>query len=369
MAHGASADRRGGDSPDGEHVVTYRAVDLAGNESPEHSLHLRVDRTPPELVVFEQQVANDPRQVVVTATDRTSGVASGVIELRRVNASDDGWHVLATSRRGDRFVGSVPDESFARGVYELRARVVDAAGNVAIGDRRRDGSLARVDTATLRASTKLTAGLRQAGQDRSSRAGGLVGKLTVAYGKGASVHGTLITSRGVAIAGAPVSVYARPAAAGAVFKLVGRVRTSQVGAFDYRASAGPSRILRFRYAGSPRNHASQADVALRVKAAATIRSDRKSVRNGDAVSFKGRLLGRPIPASGKVLDLQAFYRGKWRTFATPRASSRSGSWSYHYRFGATRGRVLYKFRLKIRSESAYPYATGYSNVIKVVVTG
>ena len=80
-------------------------------------------------------------------------------------------------------------------------------------------------------------------------------------------------------------------------------------------------------------------------------------------------MGRPIPAAGKVLDLQAFYRGKWRTFATPRASSRSGSWSYRYRFGATRGRVLYKFRLKIRSESAYPYATGYSNVIKVVVTG
>jgi hypothetical protein len=164
-------------------------------------------------------------------------------------------------------------------------------------------------------------------------------------------------------------VYARQTAAGSVFKLIGRVRTDHVGGFDYRAGAGPSRVLRFNYAGSPRNHASRAEVALRVKAAATIRSNRRSARNGDGVIFKGRLLGKPIPASGKVLDLQAFYRGKWRTFATPRASSLKGSWRYRYRFGATRGRVVYKFRLKIRAESAYPYAMGYSNVIQVVVTG
>jgi hypothetical protein len=107
---------------------------------------------------------------------------------------------------------------------------------------------------------------------------------------------------------------------------------------------------------------------VRVPAAATIRASRRTVRNGQSVTFTGRLRGRPIPTAGKVVDLQAFYRGRWRTFATPRAAF-DGRWSYTYRFGATRGRVLYRFRLKVRPESAYPYELGYSKTTAVTVSG
>jgi hypothetical protein len=86
------------------------------------------------------------------------------------------------------------------------------------------------------------------------------------------------------------------------------------------------------------------------------------------VRFTGKVKGRPYPSKGKVLDLQAYYRNRWRTFATPRAD-RHGKWSYRYRFEATRGSVLYKFRVRVRATSDYPYELGYSKVTKVRVIG
>jgi hypothetical protein len=69
-----------------------------------------------------------------------------------------------------------------------------------------------------------------------------------------------------------------------------------------------------------------------------------------------------------VVDLQAHYRGRWRTFATPRAGG-DGRWRYRYRFGATRGRLVYPFRVLVRPESSYPYALGVSPTTRVTVTG
>src|SRR5438270_3174927 len=113
---------------DGDHAVTYQAADLAGNESGERTTRFRIDRTAPELVVFEATDGADPRRLVVAASDRTSGVGSGVIEVRSVavgTSGADGWHPLATARSGDRFTATIDDDALARGVYELRARVRD----------------------------------------------------------------------------------------------------------------------------------------------------------------------------------------------------------------------------------------------------
>jgi hypothetical protein len=105
-----------------------------------------------------------------------------------------------------------------------------------------------------------------------------------------------------------------------------------------------------------------------VPARTTLRVNRASLRNGESVRFSGRLAGRPVPEGGKLIDLQAHYRGRWRTFATPRSDGR-GRWSYRYRFGATRGLVSYRFRARIRREAAYPYELGYSRTIAVTVRG
>ena len=373
---------------DGEHNLTFAARDLAGNRSPERAVSFKIDRTPPELVVFEAPDGDDPRRVVVAASDRTSGIAGGVVEMRRMHG-DGGWIELPTARDGDRFVATIDDESAERGVYQLRARVTDKAGNEASGDRRRDGSPATVDTAALRQGTKLTAGLvtkssktttkvcskKRPGRKPKCRkkttktpGGKLTGTLGVAFGRGAAARGALETESGAPLGDAVVDVYARSAAAGSEFERLGAVRTNPKGEFAYTVPAGTSRSVRFRYDGDGRHRSAEEAVVLNVAAAATIAASHRTRRNGQTVGFKGKLRSLPIPAAGKLLDLQAFYRSKWRTFATPRADSK-GKWSYRYRFGATRGKVPYRFRVLIRPESAYPYGLGLSPTVQVVVRG
>jgi hypothetical protein len=92
------------------------------------------------------------------------------------------------------------------------------------------------------------------------------------------------------------------------------------------------------------------------------------VRNGSAVGFRGRLRGSPVPAGGKLVEMQAHFRGRWRTFSTVRTDAR-GRWRFSYRFGATTGRVRYRFRAVVPREGGYPFETGRSRTVTVTVVG
>jgi hypothetical protein len=196
----------------------------------------------------------------------------------------------------------------------------------------------------------------------------MVHELRVPFGKSTSVKGTLTTDDGRPLADTEVVVLARLATANANYAAEASVRTNAQGGFSYTAPGGASRTLDFHYRGNDRYRHADDQVALRVPASATLRASRRVVRNGQRVLFSGKLRGRPFPPKGKLVDLQAYYRGKWRTFATPRAN-RNGTWRYRYRFQATRGVVIYKFRVRSRASSDYPYELGYSQVTRVRVVG
>ena len=57
---------------DGAHVIRYQAFDVAGNPTAERSANFKIDQTPPNLVVFEAQNAEDPRLINVAANDQTT---------------------------------------------------------------------------------------------------------------------------------------------------------------------------------------------------------------------------------------------------------------------------------------------------------
>jgi hypothetical protein len=126
--------------------------------------------------------------------------------------------------------------------------------------------------------------------------------------------------------------------------------------------------VRFRHPGGELLKPAAAELRLLAPARSTIAVDKRRVANGSGVRFAGRLIGGPVPDGGKLIDLQAFFRHRWRTFATPRADARGG-WSYRYRFEATTGRVVYRFRARIRREAAYPYELGRSRTVRVTVLG
>lgn len=394
---GARSLVRGGEgtvrlTDDGRHVVRLVAHDVAGNASPEEAVEVGIDQTPPETVAFEAQDPRRPREVRVVASDRTSGVTGGTLQIRRAGGGD--WQVLDARLEGDRFVATLDDEQLdPTATYELRAIVRDAAGNETVGDRRVDGSPATV-AGSLRAGTRLSAtGVvramnrtctsKRARRKRPARRGKTRGRrvctltpgpeqpttqLAVPFGKAAAVQGRLVDQSGQPLGGAELWVDARLRAAGFDFQPEGSVRTDAGGGFSYTAPAGASRTLRFRYDGSDVARPALTDVEVSVPSGLSLRVDKRRVRNGKSVGFGGNVLGGPFPVSGLKIDLQAYYRGAWRTFATPRTNA-TGGWSYRYRFQATRGTVVYRFRARLKPEAAYPYDLGDSPAVKVTVRG
>jgi hypothetical protein len=109
-------------------------------------------------------------------------------------------------------------------------------------------------------------------------------------------------------------------------------------------------------------------VTLLVPASTTFRAGQRFALNGEKVTFSGRLRGRPLQNSGKLVELQAHVRGRWRTFATARSNA-EGKWRYDYRFDGTRGRRVYTFRARLPREGAYPYEVGHSRRLTITVVG
>jgi hypothetical protein len=304
----------------------------------------------------------DPARVNVQAEDRISGLASTEIELRR--QGDATWHALPVSRTVHGFTAVVDDDAFPRGDYLIRARATDHAGN-----ERSTGSTI---TLPVRLATSLAVGrwmptkARRAGPRHRRKI--LVRKPRARFGQTIRLSGRLTSPGGNPLAGRDVDVAERLHLAGTEWRPVATVRTGASGKFLFKAPPGPSRVLRFRYPGTPTIRSRTSLVDLRVRATSTMRANRRRVVNGDDVVFRGRVKGEPLPATGKLLQLQVYSRGTWLTFATPHANAR-GRWAYRYRFTATRGVTRYRFRVRLPRETGYPYEPGASPSVPVTVVG
>jgi hypothetical protein len=348
----------------GDYRLFVWLEDAAGNQreaAAAVSAPVRFDPEPPELAFLAPDPA-DPLRVVVNGTDRHSGIAQGEIEMRESGTVT--WHGLPTRLEGAQLVAYVDDERFRRGSYEFRAHAQDQAGNEASTGKRTDGSAATLRL-PARIDTRLTVGLlRKLGGDRRARR--FDRTVTARYGRVLRLSGLLVNAAGQAIEGA--SVEALDERPDGTFFPLGLATTGRDGRFRYILRATRNRDALFRYAGSRRIGAAMSPFELRVPAVSSIRVSRRRVRNGQGVVFMGRVATRPLPASGKLIEMQAHFRGRWRTFSTLR-TDRAGRWRFRYRFGATLGRVTYRFRARLPSEGGYPFKSGRSRVENVLVVG
>jgi hypothetical protein len=348
----------------GEYVARIWLRDAAGNEDERTAgppVALRFDDEAPELA-FENLDASDPTRVSVRAFDRVSGIAGGEVELRRLGSS--AWQPLNTRLSGDRLVAYVDDSTLPDGTYEFRARAVDRAGNERSTQLKAEGGRMEL-VLPLREQTSLRAGVLRTSKGAGTR---LIGEARVRFGKRVRVAGSLADPRGDPIGGAPVIVSQVLRQEGARPSTLATLRTSASGHFSYLAPPGPSRTLVFRYPGTSTVRPAAKEVALLVPAAITLRVGRHRALNGETVTVRGRLRGGPIPPSGKLVELQARVRGRWRTFATTETTAR-GIWRYGYRFDGTRGRQVYSFRARVPREGSYPYEVGASRRASVTVVG
>ena len=332
---------------------------------------LRFDATNP-IGQFEAMDPRDPTRIRLTASDAQSGVDRVEVEVRRAGA-DEGWRPLTVVGDGRSYSATVDDSSLAAGVYDVRARIVDRAQNErTITSAGGSASPLRL-TLPVRVANQLTVGKPERVRIRSAKRGKPKYKQVLKTAPVADFGDTVgLAGKLLDVAGNP-----RPDALIEVFELigpatdwryVGNAKTNSSGSFGFRVPAGPSRRLRFSYAGTSTNQPSVKELALTVRAKVTIKPDRHTLRNGDDVIFRGALQSGPVPDRGKLLALQALTTRGWRTFANPRARSTDGKWSFRYRFTSTSVRTRYSFRVVAPAEAGYPYARSVSPTTRVLVT-
>ena len=346
--------------------------DAAGNQNVTHTAEttLRFDDLAPTLS-FLPPSPDRPAVVRVKAQDVGSGLNVREIFLTRRGSSTSTSLPVVADKNG--FSATIDDEHLRDGIYDLRARARDLAGNERSTDRRTDGKIAAV-ALPLRIKTSLRVGKRK--RVRARGANGkrryrivLIEKPRSHYGRTVLLRGRLTSPGGNPLAGRSVAVYEQTQLPSAPWQPIATLRTTKTGRFTFRALRGPSRILRFRFNGSDTIRGRTAIVRMGVRAASSISVDDHRVVNGEGITFRGRLRGRPFPSSGKLIEVQARARGRWLTFGTTRARARTGRWSLPYRFSGTRGNVRYRFRVRIPKESGYPYETGISRSVTVRVQG
>jgi len=350
----------------GEWSLRTWLIDAAGNQNDQTAREatLRLDETPPELQLLPFS-PDDPGRIAVKASDATSGLDHGEIELRREGSSV--WRSLQTAPTEEGFAAYADDEALPKGTYVVRARARDNAGN----EQSTDANAVTL-TLPVRASTRLRVGkvrrvkARRAGERTRRRI--FIARPLARHGHTTTLIGRLRAPGGNPLAGRDVIVSELVRLPGATWRPAASVRTSARGWLRYRAPAGPSRLVRFRFPGTSTIQGRTRIVDLRVRAFSTFLVSRRNAVNGQEVTFRGRVLGEPIPSEGKLLQLQVYARGEWLTFATPRANPR-GRWRWPYRFTATRGLTRYRFRVRIPVENGYPYVPGASRTVRVKVRG
>jgi hypothetical protein len=241
------------------------------------------------------------------------------------------------------------------GVHHLQVSVTDGAGNTS----RSDTYSLNVDNAGASCaygnSAALTARFRKTGSRRTR----------VSLGRNVVVRGRLLSREGRVLQGALVRVLARRQG-DTQYTQLKLVRTGAGGRFWFRVLARASQDVRVAYC-APGGGATRR-LTLDTAASTSIKLRRRRLTNGQAMHLSGRLRGGWVPPVGKLLEMQAFFRNRWRTISSVR-SDRLGRWRFRYRFDGTSGRIAYRFRASIPEEAGYPFARGRSRPIRVVVAG
>lgn len=245
------------------------------------------------------------------------------------------------------------------GVHAVRVLVEDAAGNQATVYGPTTKRLRRTDPGPNNGSPAVDdARLQVAWEGRESDL------RSIRFDQQPVVKGQLTTAKGQPIRSAYVrTTITRDARNSPPFERTS-LRTDEEGRFRWKLPRGmSSRSLVFAYHQRVRDDEPVAvrKLRLRVSAALRLRLSRRTARRGQSVRLTGSVVGRPLPAGGKVVELQARDPGgRWITFRTVR-SGRGGRFATSYRFRKP-GPARFQMRARARRSGDYPYATGSSPV-------
>lgn len=193
-------------------------------------------------------------------------------------------------------------------------------------------------------------------------------RLTADFGDRKTITGRLVNEGGQPVAGVELRILTRDADRDA-FTDRGSVRTDGSGAFSYSAAAYVNRLIQFGWKARTNDarFAATAFTDLRVRAAASLRANKRRVSLRRSVRLRGTLSGRRQAGVDVVLEGRQGSRGRYRTF--DRVKTRSGgTLSAKVRFvrRASRGRS-FRIRARILPTGRFPYLSGTTKSVKIRV--
>ena len=344
---------------DGLHFVTVRAIDAAGNASDPRHASFRIDRGPPRGA-FERRDPSYPRRLRATVSEDC--IKHVRLELQESGHEDWSAHPARTERH--EVLAELPDHRIRAGRYSARFRVEDCAGNIGFvyyGSEANPLDL----RLPLRDVVAVAASLETGHARATSRA-------TVRSGGSVLVRGRVTTLEGRSVAGQRVLIQQR---IGTRDWRVRAVRHSDLdGNVFAKLAVGTSRTIRLVAEESESTiEARSRSLTISVPAGVTLRASRRSLRNGQSVTFTGRLKGALVPRKGRELELQGYnpLRGRWQPVRTQGLRTNAGGrFSTTYRFTATVGAtVTYRFRIRVAPRPDHPFAQGFSRTVDVTVRG
>jgi hypothetical protein len=244
------------------------------------------------------------------------------------------------------------------GEHDVALRVSDTAGNVRTVYAARKTIAGPAAPAAAGSATATSGGdnpaLLVARWARTGRT-----TLTAPYGVRNVVRGRLSDGAGAGIGNARIEVVG---ALGRRALDKGGARTRADGRFTFIVPRGvSSRTLVLRYRRRAADPVA-AEVRLRLMVRAGVALTARPIESRRAVALVGRLVGRPLPRTRKLVELQARRPGHaWVTARIVRAALDG-------RFAARaplRRPGRYELRAVVRAAADYPYATGASRPVRV----
>jgi hypothetical protein len=348
-AGGSFCRKENGSAPDAVSVRVYRAAIVLQDDTDP------VFTSPPAGSLTAGGALAGAHGVSFAATDTGSGLYEAIIEVdgRAAAVQPLGCSVP--------FTATVPCKKAASGTVTLdTASLPDGEHSVRVLVR----DATRANAAVLGPFTITTSNSpTSCGSAPSAAVTVSTRRRTIPY-RGRMIVRGQVPGAG---AGVPVRLISRVARANAPNRLTRTPLTTDArGRFRYRVPPGPSRTLYFgvRGANDPVYQCS-AGLVVSVRARVTLSATR-SVRAGRSVRLRGRLRGGYVPAGGKLVELQAFDGGAWRSVRTVRTNAH-GAFRYSYRFSRGAARKRYPFRAVVRRDEGYPWARGTSRRVNVRV--
>ncbi|MDX6702012.1 MAG: hypothetical protein QOF26_2238 [Baekduia sp.] len=147
------------------------------------------------------------------------------------------------------------------------------------------------------------------------------------------------------------------------------VTTDGAGHATLRLAKGASRgiTVGYRMFGDDPIARATATLKVLVLSRITLKANKKTLRNGQAVTLKGSVAGGLVPKRGVALAVQWKDGKRWRPFAQIKTNTK-GVFKYAYKFTRTNRTIRYALRVHVVSGQVdYPYVSTASKAIKVTV--